>query len=62
MKLEVGKYYNYIDRKKENRGVFKCISIERGKASIKQDCLLIKGVPASLVNLRNVSQVFKDYK
>lgn len=62
MKLEIGKYYKYIDRRKENRGVFKCVKLEKGKASIKQDCLLINEVPTSLVNLRKVSQVFKDYK
>ena len=62
MKLEVGKYYKYIDRRGEDRGVFKCVKLEKGKASIKQNCLLIYGVPSSLVILRKVSQVFKDYK
>ena len=62
MKLEIGKYYKYIDRKGEDRGVFKCVKINRNKVSLKQDCLLINCIPSSLVNIRKVSQVFKDYK
>ena len=62
MKLEVGKYYKYLDEKSRDRGVFECVKINRKKASIKQDCLLITNVPASIIYLKNVSQVFKDNK
>lgn len=62
MKLKIGDYYKYIDRKSRDRGVFKCIKIKKGKASLQQESLLIIGVPLSLIYLRKVSQIFKDYK
>ena len=63
MKVKVGNFYKLITRKGKDRGgQWECVKIERNKAQLKQESLLIVNIPCSLVFIRPTSQVFINYK
>lgn len=64
MKLELGKFYRYIQRNGQYReGQYECIKIYRNKARLRQEgCLTIIDVPCSIVFIKPTSQIFVNYK
>ena len=63
MKMKVGNFYKLITRKGVDRGgQWECVKIERNKAQLKQESLLVVDIPCSLVFIRPTSQVFINYK
>ena len=63
MKLKVGKFYKLLATSGLARGGhWECIKIERNKAYLKQESLVVVNIPCSLVFIRPTSQVFINYK
>ena len=63
MKVKVGNFYKVTTRKGVDRGGhWECIKIERNKAQLKQESILVVNMPCSLVFIRPTSQVFINYK
>ena len=63
MKVKVGNFYKVTTHKGVDRGgQWECVKIERNKAQLKQESLLIVNIPCSLVFIRPTSQVFINYK
>ena len=63
MKLKVGNFYKLLDTSGLDRGgQWECVKIERNKAQLEQESLLVVSIPCSLVFIRPTSQVFINYK
>ena len=63
MKLKVGNFYKLLAASGLDRGgQWECIKIERNKAYLKQESLVVVNIPCSLVFIRPTSQVFINYK
>jgi len=63
MKVKVGNFYRLHNRKGKDRGgQWECIKVERNKAQLKQESMLVVNVPCSLVFIKPTSQVFLNYK
>ncbi len=63
MKLKVGNFYRLLYTSGLDRGgQWECVKIERNKAHLKQESLLVVSIPCSLVFIRPTSQVFINYK
>lgn len=63
MKLKVGNFYKLLATSGLDRGgQWECVKIERNKAQLKQESILIVNIPCSLVFIRPTSQVFINYK
>ena len=59
MKVKVGNFYRLYNRKGKDRGgQWECVKVERNKAQLKQESMLIIGVPCSLIFIKPTSQVF----
>ena len=63
MKMKVGNFYKLLTTSGLDRGgQWECVKIERNKAHLKQESLLVVSIPCSLVFIRPTSQVFINYK
>ena len=63
MNKKVGNFYKLLATSGLDRGgQWECVKIERNKAHLKQESLLVVSIPCSLVFIRPTSQVFINYK